>query len=132
MNPDQKRTAEDRVVERALRALLPLFFQRHQALVKAGYKPKCEIAAYNDEASLRAMKPDEPQLTLSVQRRINQALVDELRSRGVQVALIRVKADEYFKWLDSYGLENTEGNRAQYVAWTTCPDRNSFQPNVSP
>lgn len=81
-----------------------------------------KITTYDDEDTLRFIKPEEPELTLASQRLISQAFARELRKRGAHIEYVPVNVAKYLDWLADHDLKNNAGNRAQYIAWLTAPD----------
>lgn len=86
-----------------------------------------QITEYDDAATLKFLKPEEPDLTLQGQQLINQAFAREMRKRGAAVQFVPVKIDDYFGWLGKFDLKDNAGMRAQYISWLTCAEP-KFQP----
>jgi len=80
------------------------------------------ITEYDDEDTLRFLKIEEPTLTLSSQRMINQAFARELRKRGARIQFVPVNIADYFGWLGRFGFTDNPGMRAQYISWLTCSE----------
>jgi hypothetical protein len=80
------------------------------------------VTDYDDEGTLRFMKPEEPDITLQSQRLINQAFRREMRKRGARVRSVKVVRSDYFAWLARCKLKDSPANRAQFISWLTAPD----------
>lgn len=81
-----------------------------------------QITDYEDEALLRFIKAEEPDITLHGQRMINQAFTRLLRKRGARTLTVPVRAADYFAWLGRFGIADGPSARAQYISWLTCPE----------
>jgi len=121
-NPSEQTNSEEASrIDAAVRFVLARirWIRRHHLRID---QITIQIADYDNEVSLRMLKPDEPALTLKCQRRMNQAIIQELESRGAKVRAVKVHAAAYLRWLSEHELVNNAGNRAQYVSWITSPE----------
>jgi hypothetical protein len=70
------------------------------------------LTHFLDAATLAAVKPDEPNLDLDLQTRMNRAAAQELLRGGVELSLQIIDRDAYFAWLG--GRPNTAEARSAF------------------
>lgn len=79
------------------------------------------VTDYETEGDLRALKPDEIALgmTLEMQRAINREFARLAEGAGASVRVVVLDAALYLRWLARTGRRNTSDNRAEWIMTQT-------------
>lgn len=73
------------------------------------------LADYESNAELTLIK-SRREWPLEFHRMVNGAMARELRRRGAVVHIVRIRAADYFSWIEAEGLSNGPAERARFIA----------------